>query len=177
MGTHCFTYALNHDVFFLPLPKMKPLGRVRSGMLALGRFRPAQAKRYQLQGSFPWPYRAFQMKRCLQVWKLPREDGANWTIIQLHLEAWDAGNIRGPELEHLRELALREYEEGDYVILGGHWNAVLPGVPLSEFTERKPGERTRLLKADFLPPGWTWAIDHSRPTNRSDQGPYDPGKN
>jgi endonuclease/exonuclease/phosphatase family metal-dependent hydrolase len=173
----CSSYALNHDAFFIPHPKLKPLGRVRSGMLALGKFRPGEAKRYQLRGRFPWPYRAFEMERCLQAWRLPRGNGTNWTIIQLHLEAWDGGNIRGAELAQLRGLALREYSQGNSVILGGDWNAVLPGVRLNEFTERKPGARTLQLNADFLPPGWTWGIDHSRPTNRSVEGPYDPQKN
>ena len=94
----CSSYALDHNVFFIPYPKWEPLGRVRSGMVALGKFRPGEAKRYQLHGSFLWPDRAFQMERCLLVWELPREEGRNWTIIQLHLEAWDAGNIRRAEL-------------------------------------------------------------------------------
>ena len=173
----CASYALNHNVFFIPYPKLRPLGRIRSGMLALGRFRPGEAKRQQLQGSFPWPDRAFQMERCLLVWKLPRGDGTNWTIIQLHLEAWDAGNIRGTDLAQLRDLALREYNDGNHVIVGGDWNAVLPGVRLDEFTKRKPGARTLQLDADFLPQGWTWGIDRSKPTNRSVERPYDPQKN
>lgn len=177
MDTCCSSYALNHNVLFIPYPKLKPLGQVRSGMLALGRLRPADAKRIQLQGAFPWPDRAFQMERCLLVWKLPRRDGRSWTIIQLHLEAWDAGNIREAELAQLRELALQEYNEGNYVVLGGDWNAILPGLRLDEFTSRSPAANTILLDPDFLPPGWTWGVDRSRPTNRSVESPYDPRKN
>jgi endonuclease/exonuclease/phosphatase family metal-dependent hydrolase len=173
----CSSYALNHDVFFLPYPMLRPLGPVRSGMLALGRFRPAEAKRIQLHGSFPWPDRAFQMERCLLLWKLPREDGKNWTIIQLHLEAWDAGSIRAAELAQLRELALKEYSAGNFVLLGGDWNAVLPGVRMDEFTQRKPNAHLLKLNEDFLPSGWTWGIDRSRPSNRSTNVPYDPQKN
>ena len=61
--------------------------------------------------------------------------------------------------------------------LGGDWNAVLPGVRLDEYTKRKPGPHTLQLSADFLPPGWTWGVDRSRPTNQSAEGPYDPPKN
>lgn len=177
MDACCSSYALNHNVYFIPYPKLKPLGKVQSGMLALGRCRPADAKRVQLQGVFPWPDRAFQMERCLLVWKLPRQDGKNWTIIQLHLEAWDAGNIRKAELAQLRELALQEYNEGNYVVLGGDWNAVLPGLRLDEFTARPPAANTILLDPDFLPTGWTWGVDRSRPTNRSVDSPYDPQRN
>jgi len=74
-------------------------------------------------------------------------------------------------------LALRQYDEGHYVALGGDWNAVLPGVHLDEYTKRKPGPHTLQLSADFLPPGWTWCVDRSRPTNQSAEGPYDPPKN
>lgn len=177
MEDSCSSYALNHDMFFIPYPKLRPLGRVRSGMLALGKFRPGEAKRYQLHGSFQWPDRAFQMERSLLVWKLPREDGKNWTIIELHLEAWDAGNIRAAELVQLQELALREYDEGNFVVLGGDWNAVLPGVRMDEFTKRKPSSHVIKLDESFLPEGWTWGVDRSRPSNRSDDFPYDPRKN
>ena len=111
------------------------------------------------------------------VWQLPREDGGIWTIIQLHLETWDAGNIRRAELAQLRDLALREYNAGHYVVLGGDWNAVLPGVRLDQYTKRKPTARTLQLNPDFLPPGWTWGIDRSRPSNRSVEAPYDPQRN
>ncbi len=173
----CSSYALNHDVFFLPYPWYRPLGKVRAGMLALGRWRPKEARRYQLQGQFKWPDRAFQMERGLLVWKLPREDGKDWVIIQLHLEAWDQGNIRTAELAQLRELALREYAQGNFVVLGGDWNTVLPGVRLDDFTKRKPSSHIIKLDEDFLPDGWTWGVDRSRPSNRSDDFPYDPLKN
>jgi endonuclease/exonuclease/phosphatase family metal-dependent hydrolase len=177
MQSTCSSYALNHNVYFIPYPKLRPLGKVRSGMLALGKLRPTDATRYQLRGKFPWPDRAFQMERCLLVWELPREDGKNWTIVQLHLEAWDAGHIRTAELEQLRELALQEYAKGNFVVLGGDWNAVLPGVPMDKFTKRKPSSHVIKLDEGFLPAGWTWGVDRSRPSNRSDDFPYDPGKN
>jgi endonuclease/exonuclease/phosphatase family metal-dependent hydrolase len=93
------------------------------------------------------------------------------------LEAWDKGNIRTTELAQLRELALREYEQGNFVVLGGDWNAVLPGVRMDEFTERKPSSHVIKLDEGFLPAGWTWGVDRSRPSNRSDDFPYDPRKN
>jgi hypothetical protein len=63
------------------------------------------------------------------------------------------------------------------VVLGGDWNAVLPGVRLDECTKRKPGPHALQLSADFLPPGLTWGVNRSRPTNQSAEGPYDPPKN
>ncbi len=177
MQDSCSSYALNHDVFFLPYPWYRPLGKVRSGMLALGKWRPKEAKRYQLPGQFKWPDRAFQMERGLQEWKLPRDDGKDWVIIQLHLEAWDQGNIRTAELAQLREIALREYEQGNFVVLGGDWNTVLPGVRLDAFGKRKPSSHIIKLDEGFLPTGWTWGVDRSRPSNRSDDFPYDPLKN
>lgn len=177
MEAYCSSYALNHDIFFIPYPKVQPLGRVRSGMLALGKFLLVEARRDQLRGRFPWPDRAFQLERCLLVWKLPRQDGKYWTIIQLHLEAWDAGNIRAAELAQLRELALKEYSQGNFVVLGGDWNAVLPGVRMDQFSKRKPNAHILKLNEDFLPQGWTWGVDRSRPTNRSNDFPYDSQRN
>lgn len=89
LSTSCFSYARNHDVPFIPYPYLQPLGRIRSGILSAAARRPVEARRYRLPGSFHWPDSAFQLQRCLLLWRLPREDGADWIVINAHLEAWE----------------------------------------------------------------------------------------
>jgi endonuclease/exonuclease/phosphatase family metal-dependent hydrolase len=179
LSGHYRSSALNFNVWFLPYPFTQPIGRVRSGLLSLGKYRPAEAARYQLPGSFRWPVSAFHLERCALLWRLPREDGKEWVVINIHLEAWDAGgNLRRLELAFLRDLAVAEYRRGSYVIVGGDWNATLPGVRPDRFpSERKADRYAVTVPPDFLPSGWSWGVDASCPSNRSAEAPYRPGGN
>ena len=85
-----YSFALNYDVEFLPYPFIRPTGRVRSGLLSLGDYRSREATRIQLPGAVRWPISAFALDRCLLVWRLPREDGKDWVVVNVHLAAWDA---------------------------------------------------------------------------------------
>lgn len=170
--------ALNFDVRFLPYPFTQPIGRVRSGLLSLAAYRPAEAARFQLPGSFRWPVSSFNLDRCMLVWRLPREDGKEWVVMNLHLEAWDAGGgLKSQELVFLRNLAIGEYERGNFVIVGGDWNATLPGVRLDQFpSSGKANRYNMVLPADLFPSGWSWGVDATRPSNRRSDAPYRPGE-
>lgn len=100
-------------------------------------------------------------------------------LINLHLSAWDVkGNIRNQELTFLKDLASTEYNLGNYVVMGGDWNSVLPGVRLDQFPSRdKPSRYLKTLSQDLFPKGWHWGIDTSHPSNRQVNSPYVRGKN
>ncbi len=176
LNTYCSAYGVNHDVPFVPYPYRAPLGRVRSGLLSFSAYTPRMARRYQLPGSLPWPDSAFHLQRCLLEWRLPRADGREWVIINTHLEAWDKGEVKDAELTWLRDKALQEYQAGNFVVIGGDWNAVMPGITLTRFaTQDGPGPHTVKLREDIFPPAWRWALDRSRPSSRRCKTPYVPG--
>jgi len=173
-----YSSALNFDVWFVPYPFTRPMGRVRSGLLSLGSYRPAAATRVQLPGSFAWPISAFALDRCLLVWRLPREDGKDWVLINLHLAAWDAnGELRKQELAFLQEFAVTQYSQGSYVVIGGDWNAVLPGVRPNQFPSRdKPSRYLMTMPPNAFPSEWKWGVATSHPSDRQVDAPYKPGK-
>jgi endonuclease/exonuclease/phosphatase family metal-dependent hydrolase len=172
----CFSYAPNHDAPFVPYPYFRPLGRIRSGILSGSVRKPIEATRYKLPGSLRWPDSAFHLQRCLLLSRFPREHGNEWVVINVHLEAWDDGNVRKQELAFLRDLALDEYKRGNYVIVGGDWNSVLPGVGIEQFSSTTAhGPHLKVLPDGLFPPDWTWGIDRSRASNRRTNTPYRPG--
>ncbi|MBZ5662150.1 MAG: endonuclease/exonuclease/phosphatase family protein [Acidobacteriia bacterium] len=173
-----YSFAFNHDVWFVPYPFTRPMGRVRSGLVTLGSYRPSEATRVQLPGSFIWPISAFGLDRCLLVWRLPREDGKEWVLINLHLSAWDPkGNIREQELTFINDFASREYNLGNFVVIGGDWNSVLPGVRLDQFpSQDKPSRYVKTLSQTVFPKEWHWGIETSHPSDRQINTPYVPGK-
>jgi endonuclease/exonuclease/phosphatase family metal-dependent hydrolase len=173
-----YSFAFNHDVWFVPYPFTRPMGRVRSGLMTFGAYQPAKATRVQLPGSFTWPISAFGLDRCLLVWRLPRQDGKEWMLINLHLSAWDAkGDIREQELIFTKDFASAEYNLGNYVVIGGDWNSVLPGVHQDQFPSRDPPSRyLKTLSQKVFPNDWHWGIATLHPSNRQANAPYLPGK-
>lgn len=174
---HCSSFALNHRVPFIPYPYTQPLGRITSGILSLAACAPRQSSRVQLPGSYQWPNSAFHLQRCLLISRLPRQDGKEWVGINLHLEAWDEGGMRKAELTRLKEIAINEYERGNFVVIGGDWNSVLPGVELDHFpTTGEPNAHTMKLPQDFFPPDWRWGVSLAHPTSRRNNAPYHEGE-
>ncbi|MCK5737048.1 MAG: hypothetical protein KAH21_11245, partial [Spirochaetaceae bacterium] len=54
-------FAKNFKVFFIPFPVHQPIGRVKSGLLNLSRFKVQKSERHQLPGSYTWPTRLFML--------------------------------------------------------------------------------------------------------------------
>jgi endonuclease/exonuclease/phosphatase family metal-dependent hydrolase len=132
----------------------------------------------QLPGSMFWPVSAFVLDRCMLVSRIKRENGKQWVIVNLHLSAYDpGGKLREEQLTFVKKFAEDEYKKGNYVILGGDWNNILPGIRPDQFdSQDKEPPNYRSLPEDFTPSGWHWGIP-SAPTNRVDNTPYQPGKN
>ena len=175
--------ALNYDTIIVPAPVSNPLGRVKSGVFTLSEYGIEKAERYQLPGSFSWPLKTVNLKRCLLVSEIKTDiQGKNLYIINLHLSAYDAaGVLRKQEMEFLQNLALKFYNEGHWVIAGGDWNSLFPGVEKNRFipynTPKEFLEWIEYSPADFIGDGWKWGFDKSMPTVRLLEKPYVKGEN
>ena len=125
----------NFKVRFVPSPIHDPIGRVDSGILTLSRWNSPIAYRYQLPGDFPWPTRIFHLKRCLSVLRIKSAvDNKNWVLINLHLSAYDAdGKLRVQQFDFVKDLMLKHYNEGHYVVIGGDWNSLFPNITMDSF--------------------------------------------
>lgn len=172
-------FAANYRVKHVPIPLLEPwhqYGRVHSGLASYGRFTPRLSQRLSLPGAFEWPTRLFQLDRCLLVQRFPTAAGRELVLVNLHLSAYDAdGKLKYTQLEFLRQLAITEYEKGNYVILGGDWNMCPPDFPYDTFFI-PGGDRVRQLNLDpdLFPAGWQYAYDRTVPSNRKTNRPYDP---
>lgn len=162
----------------VPIPILQPwdaYGDVVSGLVSLSRYQPIAGQRVQLPGEFGWPTKLYQLDRCLlrQVFRVA--EGRELVVYNLHLSAYDKGGaLRRQQMNHLRELALADYEAGRYVIAGGDWNQHPPGwnfFSLNPTVERI--ERPLTVAYDFMPPGWKYAYDPATPTVRDSAEPYD----
>lgn len=176
LNTYNSSFGRNYKVSWVPVPLLKPMGKVNSGILTMSRFSVNQATRYSLPGEYSWPIRLFQLDRCLVESRLPLTNGQELVIAHIHLSAFDEGGfIRNQQLAFLEEYARSEYALGNYVIIGGDWNHLL-----SQSPEEKRAKASanwpfwlELLPKDFLTE-FHWAFDEAVPSVRTMDAPYNP---
>lgn len=175
---HAMAYAPNFKVAFVPTPPKNPMGGVDAGLVTFSRYPFWDSRRLALPGSYSWPTRIFHLDRCVLVSRHPAPDGKEWVIFHTHNSAYDAsGQLRRQQLIFLGERMEAEYRRGNYVVLTGDWNSILPGARVEgfQFTEEVPGYYLPLPE-DFTPEGWQWAFDPDTPTNRSLASAYREGE-
>lgn len=173
------TFAANYQCPRVPIPLLEPwnaYGAVESGLGTFGRYQPAEAVRYQLPGKYPMPDRLFQLDRCAALHRYPTKWGNDLVVINIHNSAYDPGDkIKAIQMPYLRGLALKEYEKGNYVVLGGDWNQCPPYFRYDTFIP-SDGHTQGNIPDDFFPEGWKFAYDSTLPTNRKAGDPYEKGK-
>ncbi|HEU23596.1 MAG: hypothetical protein C0176_04980 [Mesoaciditoga sp.] len=172
-------FAMNYNVQFVPVPLFSPLGKVRSGIMTLSKFRPYKVERYALPGDLEWPRKLFELKRAFLLTRY-RLASCDLLILNLHLSAFDNGKLRMKELEYLKSFILNEYEKGNYVIVSGDWNLIMPGLSKKHFefaTSEKYLKHYFEFPQNWTPSGWQWAFDPNTPTNRSNEKPFVKGEN
>ncbi len=171
------TFAVNYKTLWVPVPIYKPMGRVLGGLAIFSKYRPYSAVRYSFPGNYSWPVRLFQLDRCFIAirYKLKNNE---LVVINLHLSAFDKGGfLRKKQLGYLKKYILKEYKKGNYVLVGGDWNHILPGVDLKAINGKIiPGD-VPFFPKDWIPEGWNMVCDPTVPTNRSNNHPYIKGKN
>jgi endonuclease/exonuclease/phosphatase family metal-dependent hydrolase len=173
-------FAKNYDVFFVPAPPAKPMGKVVSGLATFSKFIPESSTRFSLPGDFGFPTQLFYLNRCFMVNRYRVENGKELVLINTHNEAFDeGGNIRKGQMEKLKEFVLNEYNSGNYVITGGDWNQYppdfKPAFPANkEFTGQIGGFNLVGIEPDYLPSEWKWIYDPSAPSFRTLVAAYDP---
>ncbi len=126
-------YASNFNVSFVPLP-IPPIGKVQAGIETFSRFDMTDATRISLPCPFSWPLRTFNLKRCLEVVRMPVEDSdKELVLVNLHLEAYDSGEGKIAQTKMLKDILKKEVEAGNYVIAGGDFNQIFSNVDASAF--------------------------------------------
>jgi len=167
-------FAFNYKCRFVPVPFLRFIGKVESGLLTLNSYE-SSAERISLPVSFSWPERIAQLKRCLLVVRTPVQDSdAELVLVNFHLDAYDAGGEgRAAQMKVLAEFLKAEYEKGNYCVAGGDFNQTLPEFldqfPIEENEHFTPG----IVDVSHFEEGWLLTADPSVATSRLLNKPYD----
>ncbi len=165
------SYAMNYDVKRVPLPIVQfwnTMGKVEAGVGSYSKYQPKSATRYQFPGNYSWPTRIFQLDRCFLVNRFATQNGKELIVINTHNSAYDKGGVlKAQQMAYLKEYVLKEYEKGNYIVVGGDWNQCPPNFQFDKFAPGKgEGYETQSIAADYLPADWLWVYDPVMPTNR-----------
>jgi endonuclease/exonuclease/phosphatase family metal-dependent hydrolase len=180
LSDHNPFFAKNYDVFFVPAPPAKPMGKVVSGIATFSKYNPVSTIRYSLPGDFGFPTQLFYLDRCFMVNRFKVENEKELVLINTHNEAFDeGGNIRKAQMESLKEFVLNEYNSGNYVIVGGDWNQYPPDFKPAfsankVFTGKIGNFNLTGIESDYMPGEWKWIYDPTTPSVRTVIAAYDP---
>lgn len=156
------------------------MGKVVSGIATFSKYTPVTSTRYSLPGDFGFPTQLFYLDRCFMVSRYSIENGKELVLINTHNEAFDeGGNIRTAQMESIKDFVLKEYNSGNYVIVGGDWNQYppdfKPSFPANKaFTGRIGNFNLTGIESDYMPGEWEWIYDPSTPSVRTLMAEYDP---
>ena len=90
------------------------------------------------------------LDRCFVVSRFQLENGKELVLLNTHNSAYDAGGkMRDEEMPVIRDLMLKEFEKGNYVVAGGDWNQNPPSYDISKMNAGNPAVYREKLKDTF----------------------------
>lgn len=178
LKNHDFVFAKNYDVPFVPVPLRNPMGKVSAGLLNFTMYSPVTSERVSFPGDLGWPNSLFLLDRCYLIQRFVTANDKILVIMNTHNSAFDNGEKRKKQLSLLKSEALKEYQNGNYVVIGGDWNLNPPGFLFSDISNGDLASNNIIggIDPDLFTSDWTWVYDKNTPTNRQVNSPYQQGK-
>ena len=147
---------------------------VDAGIMTFTTWPVRYAERIQLPVPFSWPVRTVNLKRCLDVERIPVEGSEKeLVLVNLHLEAYDDGEGKAEQTKMLRDLLQEEAEKGNYVIAGGDLNQTFSNVDSSRYPTLEDRWQPGIIDTSEFGNGWQFIMDTAVPSCRSLDQPYD----
>ncbi|WP_375209689.1 hypothetical protein [Hyphomonas jannaschiana] len=104
--------------------------------------------------------------------------GQPWVLINVHLSAFDEGaNTRMVQLREVLDLADSYYQQGKAVAVGGDWNMRLAPTDFAYTADDSAQFWIHDFPQEELKEGWQLAIDPAVPSVRTNEQPYEAGRN
>ena len=174
-------FAMNYDSPYLFYPVTDPIGKSVSGIVTLSKYSIDSSLRRSLplESGFR---KLLDLDRCYSITRLPTSSGKDLILINVHLSAFTADvTIGEAQLAMLFEDAQREYDLGNYVIIGGDFNKDLLGNSPELFgTTREVPNWAKPLNEALIPDAFTRVCPENAediiPTLRSTETGYIAGE-
>lgn len=149
---------------YVPYPVDDAVGKVKTGITVMSRFNFASC-RINLFEDYDFPERLFMPKKCIQKQIISLEESdKKLVVLNVELDDYDDGHVRERQLKILKDEMEKEYSKGNYVVVAGDFNMTFPDI---DNTNNVKGEYViTSIDKEFLPEGWSFAIDKMLKTFR-----------
>lgn len=170
-------FALNYQVLFVPLPLSQPMGKVEAGLATLSKNGALKSERHSFPFNFSWPLKIFMLDRCFITYEIATSNNKKLILINTHNSAFDGtGTLPKAELDYLKNYMEKEYEQGNYVILGGDFNLSPTQFSPESFDSLYDWDNAISIPNGTFDKKWAIVYDPLIPTNRSTATIYQSGK-
>jgi endonuclease/exonuclease/phosphatase family metal-dependent hydrolase len=168
LNQYSATFGYNYKVKFVPIPFFNPLGKVEMGQMNLSKASPVSSQRYSYYSAYSWPMRLFMLDRCFIVSRFQLTSGKQLVVLNTHNSAYDAGGkLREQEMPVIRDVMVKEFKKGNYVVAGGDWNQNPPDYSINNITGKFLANSVEKIDFSIFPEGWKIVNDKNSGTNRS----------
>jgi len=170
---------VDHQMTFTPTVQVTDLpilGSLIVGKATSSRYAMAVAERRALATARRMGV-TVQHFNALSVRLAVKERDWQWVLLNVHLAAFDDGNLRQSQLKALLTWMQAEYKAGNRIVAGGDWNMRLAETDFAHTADPKHQFWVRDLPENLVPADWSWGVDSSVPTSRTLERPYSPGVN
>ncbi len=100
-----------------------------------------------------------------------------WTVIHLHLSAFDSGQVREAQFRAVLDLAQAAYARGHHVVVLGDWNLRFAPTHFPYTADPAAQFWIRDMPQARIPQGWHLVFDPRTPSVRTNEQPYVAGRN
>lgn len=192
MTNYAETFAINFHSAYLAYPLYDNHGKSLAGLQTLSKYHIENSIRKSFVVSNAFPDKFFDLDRCFSVNVIPVENEKKMILINSHMSAYDEGGIiRNQQLKQLNEYLLNEYQNGNYIIVGGDFNHDLltynpkynytkSNLPFSDtYTQLQPNWLSFMFEEDGtcnFDSRFAIYVDDSTPSLRGADCIYEPGK-
>lgn len=148
------SFAQNYDSPYLLYPFYEPHGASKAGLAVFSKYDITYAIRRSLPVSSDFN-RLLDLDRCYSVNRIPTENGKELVLINIHMSAYGSSPaVREGQTSMLREEMEKEYEAGNYVIVGGDFNH-----NLKIYDDKGNMGWAKAYERSLIPDTFTFAID------------------
>lgn len=169
-------YATNYKVLFVPMPIVQPMGKVKAGIATFSKIPSIKSERHTFPFNFSWPLKIFMLDRCFITSEIKTSNDKKLILINTHNSAFDGtGQLPKAELKFLREYMEKEYNKGNYVLLGGDFNLSPTTFSKESFNSLYDINNAMVIPSETFDKDWKIVFDPQVPTNRSTASIYQEG--
>lgn len=166
---YSYVYAKNKDIRWIPLPINSPTGKIQSGISTFSKYNTLESLRYSLPSNGNFLTNLFEYKWAITKTVYETDASGDLVVINVKLSPYNEGNfIREEQLQFLKLLLEEEYDNGNYVVVGGDYSHNLPGTDPGNFrfTEGWP-TWLKNIPDDYHVSNFSWETDENTASFRS----------